>query len=103
MPKATASNHAQAATDDLRRLLAEAEKALAATGDSASEEIKHLRERLRDALDDGRAFARHVTTLAREQAARADEFVHERPYVAMGVAAGVGAMIGVLLARRCGD
>ncbi len=103
MAKSQSSQSQSSTSDNLRQLIADAEKALSAAGDSASDEVRALRERLRDALDDGRAFAGHMSAFAREQAARADEFVHERPYVAIGIAAGIGAMLGVLLTRRCHD
>ena len=37
---------------------------------------------------------------ARHAARVTDRAVHEHPYAAMGVAAGVGLLIGMLIARR---
>jgi ElaB/YqjD/DUF883 family membrane-anchored ribosome-binding protein len=36
----------------------------------------------------------------REAARATDEFVHDRPWTAVGVAAGVGLIIGLLIGRR---
>ena len=36
-----------------------------------------------------------------EGAKAADEAVHEHPYQAIGIAFGVGALLGYLVARRC--
>ncbi|HUG72318.1 MAG TPA: hypothetical protein VMK82_02730, partial [Steroidobacteraceae bacterium] len=37
---------------------------------------------------------------AREFAADGDKYVHDNPWTAVGVAAGVGVLLGVLLSRR---
>jgi ElaB/YqjD/DUF883 family membrane-anchored ribosome-binding protein len=37
---------------------------------------------------------------AREIAGAADEYVHENPWQAVGVAAGIGLVLGLLIARR---
>ena len=41
------------------------------------------------------------STKAVEGAKVADQAVHEHPYQAIGIALGVGALIGYLVARRC--
>lgn len=82
--------------DELKSLLADAEKALSATGDAASEEITSLRDRLREAISSGAPFARRAIDAAKEQAKTADEFVHAKPYVAIGIAAGLGLIAGAL-------
>lgn len=92
----------ESSVDELKSLLSDAEKALSSAGDSASEEITTLRERLRDALATGAPFARRALDAAKEQAKTADEFVHNKPYVAVGIAAGLGLIAGVLAAGcRC--
>ena len=95
------SSHDEATLDELKMLLAEAEKALSSAGDQASEEIVNLRARLREALTEGKAKARKAYEYAKEQAAYADEAIHAHPYMAIGVAAGVGVLAGVLLGRNC--
>jgi ElaB/YqjD/DUF883 family membrane-anchored ribosome-binding protein len=37
---------------------------------------------------------------ARELASEGDEYVHDNPWTAVGVAAGVGVLLGVLVSRR---
>ena len=95
------SSHDDATLEELKSLLAEAEKALSAAGDQASEEVTALRIRLREALAEGKVKARLAYEYAREQAARADEAVHAHPYVAIGIAAGIGVLAGTLLGRNC--
>lgn len=93
--------HADATLDELKSLLAEAEKALSSAGDGASEEVTALRGRLRDALAEGRAGARRLYERAKDEAHRADEAIHTHPYVAIGIAAGVGLLAGALISRSC--
>lgn len=85
--------------EELRSLLAEAESVLAAGGETASEAVSNLRERLRKAVAEGQAVARRATDAAKEQAAKVDTFVHERPYVAIGVAVGLGVIAGAVVTR----
>jgi ElaB/YqjD/DUF883 family membrane-anchored ribosome-binding protein len=86
--------------DELKALLAEAEQALSATGEAASEEMSALRVRLRGALAQGKVTARHALEIAKEKAAKADEAIHTHPYIAIGIAAGVGVLLGALICRR---
>lgn len=103
MPKSTAISRVAATTDstleELKGLLAEAEKALSSANGEASEEFAALRGRLRDALDEGKASARRALDYAKDQAAHADEAIHTHPYAAIGIAAGVGLLAGALITR----
>lgn len=87
--------------DQIKSLLADAEKTLANVADRPAEEIAALRERMRDALDEGRASARRAVDYARAQANRADDAVHTHPYAAIGIAAGVALVAGILVGRGC--
>ena len=97
------SDNKNDSVEKLRAVLSEAQQALASAGEGASDEVIHqLRERLREALDEGRVFARRAVEIAKKQACAADDFVHEKPYIALGVAAGIGVILGTLVGRRCG-
>ncbi len=85
--------------DEIKALLAEAENVIAASGGAASEEIDSLKERLRSALDRSRDTAQKAMQMAKERAAQADEAIQTHPYVAIGIAAGVGLLVGALLSR----
>jgi ElaB/YqjD/DUF883 family membrane-anchored ribosome-binding protein len=78
---------------DLKVLLHDAERALSNTADAAGEKFTALRERMRSALEAGRDEAAR-------RAKQADEMVRENPYYAAGIAAGVGALVGILVSRR---
>jgi ElaB/YqjD/DUF883 family membrane-anchored ribosome-binding protein len=74
---------------------------MAATADVAGEKVGEARKRLAAALESGKEIYGRVREKAVEKAKAVDETVHEHPYQAMGIALGVGAIIGYLLARRC--
>lgn len=86
--------------DEIKALLAEAENVIASSSGAASEEIASLKERLRNAIDRGRDGAQKAMQMAKERAVQADEAIHNYPYVAVGVAAGVGLLLGALLTRN---
>ncbi|MDR2980661.1 MAG: DUF883 family protein [Puniceicoccales bacterium] len=82
--------------EELRALLAEAENALGSAGDKADGKVEALRERLRNTLDEIRPKLEEWRDMAKEQVKRGDEYVHEHPYTAAGIAAGVAGVIGLL-------
>ena len=84
----------QAIRNDMRQLAEDARALMAATADVAGEKVAEARKRLAAALDSAKEIAGRV----RE---KADESVREHPYQAIGIAFGVGALIGYLAARRC--
>ena len=81
--------------------LAEDARALmAATADVAGEKVSEARKRLAAALESGKKIFGRVKEKTVEGAKVADEVVHEHPYQAIGIAFGVGALIGYLVSRR---
>ena len=82
--------------------LAEDARALmAATADVAGDKVGDARKRLAAALESAKQMAARARAKAIEGARAADETVREHPYQAMGIAFGVGALIGYLVARQC--
>jgi ElaB/YqjD/DUF883 family membrane-anchored ribosome-binding protein len=41
-----------------------------------------------------------VTERARQAARYTDDYVHENPWNAIGIAAGIGLLLGILMSRR---
>ncbi len=84
--------------EDLRAVVRDAEALLRATEGQAGEKINEVRERVRGTLDDARARIKEAGVDAGERtraAARtADPCVHENPWLVIGVAAGLGYLIG---------
>lgn len=88
------NKEAQAISNDLGQLADDARALMTATADVAGEKVGQARERLGVALDRAKvAYGRVRETT--------DKAVHEHPYQAIGVAVGVGAVLGYLLACRC--
>lgn len=90
--------------DDLRRVIEDAEALMRETAGLAGERVDDLRERAagsvraaRERLD---ALEHEVLARARDAAHDAERYVRHNPWQAVGIAAGVGLVIGVLLARR---
>lgn len=89
---------------DLKVVVADAEEILRATAGAAGDKVGEMRQkieaRLRDAklrLADAEAL---VVDKAKAAATATDDFVHENPWKAVGVAAALGLAVGVLIGRR---
>ena len=95
------SKQTQAISDDMGQLAEDARALMAATADVAGEKVGEARKRLAAALERGREIAGNVRDKAVEGAKAADEAVREHPYQAIGIALGVGALLGYLVSRRC--
>jgi ElaB/YqjD/DUF883 family membrane-anchored ribosome-binding protein len=79
--------------DDLRSLLGDLEALLRATADQAGPHVQEARERAEESLRNARERL--------EGAGRQlDAQVREHPWAAVGVAAGIGLVVGILLGRK---
>src|SRR3954465_681494 len=96
----TMDKQRQAISNDLGTLAEDARALMAATADVAGEKVGDARKRLTAALENGKEIYGRVRDQAFEGAKAADQAVRENPYQAIGIALGVGALIGYLLARR---
>ena len=89
---------------DLNVLIADTEELLRATAGQAGEKIAVARERIQASLavyKEKLLDAEHALMEKTKEAARAtDEYVHEHPWQAVGVAAGIGFLLGLLVSRR---
>ena len=89
---------------DLKIVISDAEDLLRATASSAGEKVSAAREKVQDSLQRAKvklAEAEDIIIDRSKQAARVtDEYVHEHPWRAVGVAAGIGIIIGMLISRR---
>jgi len=91
----------QASSNDMGTLAEDARALMAATADVAGEKVAEARKRLAGALERGKEICGRVREKAVDCSKATDEAVHEHPYQAIGIALGVGAFIGYLLAHRC--
>jgi len=91
----------QAVSNDVGTLAEDARALMAATADVAGEKVEEARKRLSAVLENGKEIYGRVRDKAVQGAKVADQTVRENPYQSMGIAFGVGALIGYLVSRRC--
>ncbi|MDN3546405.1 MAG: YqjD family protein [Roseateles asaccharophilus] len=94
----------QRLVSDLHAVVAEAESLLRATAGHAGEGASELRAKVQATLDRAKDNLHDLQDAAVERAKAAgratDAYVHENPWQSIGVAAGVGLLLGMLIARR---
>lgn len=79
--------------DELRAAFADAEELLRATAGEAGPRVQEARERAEASLRNAKA---HLEGAGRDL----DAMVRENPWAALGVAAGIGLIAGLLLGRK---
>ena len=89
---------------DLKVVVVDAEEILKATAGQAGEKMADLRARLQDHLHSARqslAEAQAAVMERTKEVARAtDDYVHDNPWRSIGIAGGIGFIIGLLIGRR---
>jgi ElaB/YqjD/DUF883 family membrane-anchored ribosome-binding protein len=89
---------------DLRVVVADAEELLKLTAGDLNESTAGLRERLQQRLSDAKHSLLTLQATATEKAKAAghaaDDYVHDHPWSAIAVGAGVGLVVGLLIGRR---
>lgn len=89
---------------DLKTLAHDAEDLLEATAGDLGEKAKEARARLAGALERAKATSAKLQerTIASAKAAakKADTVIRDHPYESIGMAFGLGLLIGVLVARK---
>jgi len=89
---------------DFKVVISDAEALLKATASQGGEAMANLRAKTEESLAVAKeklADAQEVLVAKTKAAARAtDDYVHDKPWHAVGIAAGVGLVIGLLIGRR---
>lgn len=89
---------------DFRAVMDDIDALMSSTGQQAEGEARALRERIRDRLDGAKEKlldAQHEAVQRAKAAATAtDDYVHAKPWQAIGAAAAIGLALGVLIGRR---
>jgi len=89
---------------DFKMVVADTEELLRATAGQAGEKINEIRAKAQDHLNTAKiklAEAEEAFIVkAKEVGRAADDYVHENPWSSVGMAAGVGFLIGLLIGRR---
>lgn len=89
---------------DFKIVIADAEALIKATANQGGEAVVNLRAKAEESLAAAKvklADAQDALIEKGKIAAQAtDDYVHEKPWHAVGIAAGVGLVIGLLIGRR---
>jgi ElaB/YqjD/DUF883 family membrane-anchored ribosome-binding protein len=90
--------------ENLRELASRTEALVAATAGQGGERIQELRMRAEDALREARLrmleAGVRMEGRVRHGARAVDDYVHDRPWRSLGIAAGAAFLIGYILGRR---
>ncbi len=104
MEQAHSSLARERVMEDLRVLVRDSETLLKATAGDVTEKAKEARVRLSAALERAKStcdeLQRQTVAVAKAAAKKADVVVREHPYESIGVAFGLGLLIGVLVTRK---
>jgi len=90
--------------DDLTAVIKDAESLLRVTAAQTGDKVEEIRARAEETVRNAKARLGEVEEQAleraREFAGDADEYVRGNPWQAVGIAAGIGILIGMLMSRR---
>lgn len=88
----------------LSRTVSQAEDLLRALGDESGEAIDAMRIRVSATLRDARTRlagkAEQARTIASDTMTQADRYVHENPWRAVAIGAGIGVLVAMLMSSR---
>jgi ElaB/YqjD/DUF883 family membrane-anchored ribosome-binding protein len=89
---------------DLKVVVADAEELLRVTANQAGEKAAVAREKIEASLERAKVklgeLEEVVIDRSKQAAHATDEYVHQHPWTAVSVAAGVGLLLGLLIGRR---
>jgi ElaB/YqjD/DUF883 family membrane-anchored ribosome-binding protein len=89
---------------DLQAVVRDAEALLKATAGLAGDKVHEVRTRAEETIKQARSRIDSVEDdalrRAKELASSADGYVRENPWQAIGVAAGIGLLLGLVLSKR---
>lgn len=89
---------------DLRLVITDAEALLRMTADEVGETAADIRSRVQSKMIQAKEDLLNLQNAAVAKAKAAghatDEFVHENPWKSIGIAAGLGLVVGLLIGRR---
>jgi ElaB/YqjD/DUF883 family membrane-anchored ribosome-binding protein len=89
---------------DFRVLMTDVDELVKATASQTGDKIAEVRGRVQQAAAQLRPRLAQAEVVLQEKAKAAvetaDDYIHDNPWTAIGVAAGVGLVIGLLVGRR---
>jgi ElaB/YqjD/DUF883 family membrane-anchored ribosome-binding protein len=89
---------------DLATVMRDAEALIKASADQGGEKMNEARSRIRESLESAKtrlqAAERAALRHGEDALIATEDYVKRNPWQSVGIAAGVGLVLGVLLARR---
>jgi len=85
---------------DLKRIVQDSEELLRDSAGAVGEKAHAARERLAHIVESARTTCHRLEQKTKEAAKATDEIIRHHPYQSIGIAFGVGLLIGVLVARK---
>jgi len=89
---------------DMKAVMAEAEELLKATAGDSGEKIQSVRAQVEKTLESARSrmgdFESGVVDKVKASVEATDLFVHDNPWPAIGIAAGIGLILGWAMSRK---
>jgi ElaB/YqjD/DUF883 family membrane-anchored ribosome-binding protein len=94
------NQHRKVAAHHHENLKSHARALVHATHGIADSKVSDARAKLNEIIDAVSETVEEAQHMVVEKAKSADEFIKENPYKTAGIALGIGALIGLFLARR---
>ena len=85
---------------DLKAVMRDSEELMKATAGQVGEKVSEVRKRLAAALESAKATCQRLEEKTVAAAKATDRTIREHPYESIGIAFGLGLLVGVLVARR---
>lgn len=90
--------------DEFSNLVEAMEDVFSAAKEDGTEKLSELKDQAEVSLKKAKArlgsLEKTALTKARKMASDSDDYVHENPWTAVGVGAGVGLLLGLLISRK---
>jgi ElaB/YqjD/DUF883 family membrane-anchored ribosome-binding protein len=89
---------------DIKGLVDDAEELVRATATATDNKVVELRRRMQETVNTLKPHIARieaaVTERAKSAAKTTDRYVHDNPWAATGISAGIGLLLGLLIGRR---
>ncbi|MDO8862104.1 DUF883 family protein [Haliea sp. E1-2-M8] len=90
--------------EDFKAVVADAEALIAATANQGDEKLVEIRARAEESVKAAKATIAEMQSAmvmrSKEAADAVDVYVHESPWQSIGIAAGAGVIVGLMLSHR---
>ena len=100
MTTQAANEQLEQLSGDLKTVVRDAEELMKATAGQTGEKVSEARSRLTAALESAKETCQRLEEKAVAAAKATDQVIREHPYESIGLAFGLGLLIGVLVSRK---